>query len=237
MLPVIARGDPGIDRPIVIDGQVLSIMPIPLELAPDAVGEYQDMLDGGAREWQRRPHFGGIANHMDRLTINLGYAPEGPDREKLELIRATGGVHRLVLWRMVPFVFTCIAGLQRYYLPRMRRCAAWVYDGLLMPAPNAVTVSTDAFPTDATFDGDALAVTYAEGPALADPGAGGIVIARQPDTSGAAIDFTAFMLGDVPVGGEVVVIWTAPTFEVSMREPRMRLSAGQEVHSYTFVEL
>jgi hypothetical protein len=236
MLPLIAKGDPGIDREIVIDGVVLSIMPSPFDMTPDPVSVYQDLLDSGGREWQRRPHFDGIANHMDRYTITIGFGSiKDENREKMEVIRATGGIHRVVLWRMVPFVYTCVAGLQRYYLPRLRKCAAWLYDGLLIGG--GVTVATDAFPTYATLNGDLLAVTYAEGPTLVTPDAGGIVIARQPDSSGAATDYTAVQLGDVPAGGDVLTIWMAPAMEMSMRAPQIRVSRAQESHAYTFVEL
>jgi hypothetical protein len=236
MVALIAKGDPGINREIVIDGRVLSFMPGTMEVTPDPVGDYQDMLDGGAREWQRRPHFDGIANMMDRYTINVPLGSvDGENRIIMEEIRATGGIHRLVLWRMVPFIYTCIAGLQRYYLPRMRKCAAWVYDGLLIGG--GVIVDTEVFPTYATRNGATLAVTYAEGPALVSPGAGGLVIARQPDSAGAATDYTAFMLGDVPAGGDVIVLWMAPAFEMSLRAPQVRVSAGLESQSFTFVEL
>lgn len=236
MLPLIARGDPGIDREIVIDGRTLTFMPSEINLQPDPVSDYQDMLDAGSREWQRRPHFDGIASYMDRYTLTLTLADlRGPNRITMEEIRVAGGVHRVTLWRMVPMTFICQPGLQRYYLPRLRKCAAWVYDGLVIGG--GTVVGTEAFPTEATYDDEALAVTYAEGPVLADPGAGGIVIARQPDTSGDAIDFTAVLLGDEPVGGEVLTIWMAPSFEMSMRAPQIRIVAGQESHSYTFVEL
>lgn len=236
MLPLIAKGDPGITREIVIDGRVLSFMPGTMEVTPDPVGDYQAMLDGGAREWQRRPHFDGIANMMDRYTISVPLGSvKGDDRIIMEEIRAAGGIHRLVLWRMVPFIYTCRAGLQRYYLPRLRKCAAWVYAGLQIG--RGVIVDTDVFPTYATRNGVALAVTYAEGPALVSPGAGGLVIARQPDNSGAATDYAAFMLGDVPAGGDVIVLWMAPSFEMSLRAPSVRISHSQEAVSLTFVEL
>ena len=236
MPALIAKGDPGIDREIVIDGVVLSVMPGTLEVDPAPVGDYQDMLDGGAREWQRRPHFDGIANMMDRYTISVPIANlKGDNREKMEVSRATGGIHRVVLWRMVPFVYTCKAGLQRYYLPRLRKCAAWVYDGLLIGG--GVEVNTENFPAYGTLGDDALTVTYAEGPTLADPGAGGLVISRQPDSSGAAMDYTAFRIGDVPAGGEVLTIWMAPSMEMSLRAPQIRASFKQESHAYTFVEL
>lgn len=236
MPPLIAKGDPGIDRQILIDGIVLSFMPGTMEVTPDPVGDYQDLLDGGAREWQRRPHFDGIANLMDRYTISMPLASlKGDDLEKMEVIRATGGIHRVVLWHMVPFVFTCKAGLQRYYLPRLRKCAAWVYTDLLLPG--GIIVDTESFPTYATLAGVELEVTYEEGPTLADPGAAGLVIARQPDSSGAATDYTAFRIGDVPAGGDTLIVWMAPAFEMSMRAPQVRVSRGMESHNYTFVEL
>lgn len=237
MPPLIAKGDPGIDREIVIDGIVLSVMPGTLDVDPAPVGDYQDMLDGGAREWQRRPHFDGCANMMDRYTIGvpIGNLKDG-NREKMEVVRATGGTHRVVLWRMIPFVYTCKAGLQRYYLPMRRACAAWVYDGLQLGTSN-VFVNTVNFPSEATFNGDEEVVTYAEGPTLAGPGAGGLVISRQPDSSGAATGYTAFRIGDVPTGGEVIVLWMAPSFEMSLRAPQIGVSYKKESHSYTFVEL
>lgn len=236
MPPLITKGDAGIDRQIVIDGVVLSIMPPVIDVKPDPVGQYTQLLDGGGRWSEYRPHFNGISNLMDRYTIEVQLAAlDGEDREKMEEIRATGGTHRLVLWRMIPFVYTCIAGLTRYYLPARRKCAAWVYDGLLIGG--GVSVNTVNFPAYATHNGSALAVTYAEGPTLADPGAGGLVIARQPDATGDAMEYAAFRLGDVPAGGDVIVLWMAPSFEMSLRAPQIRVTYKQESHSYTFVEL
>lgn len=236
MLPLLARGDPGITRELVIDGVTLSVIPASLRVQPDPVGDYQDMLDGGGREWQRRPHFDGIADHMDRYTISAEFpALMGENRVKMEEARVAGGTHRVVLWRMIPIRYTLKAGLQRYYFPRFRKCAAWLYDGLLIP-PNYV-VSTELFPTTATVDGGDLDVTYAEGPELVSPGAGGLVIARMPDVTGAAVDYTAFVLGDVPEGDELLTIWMVPSFEMSMRAPSIGIALGQEAQSYTFVEL
>ncbi len=236
MLPLIARGDPGIDRAIVIDGIVLTIMPEAMEVTPEPVGDYQDMLDGGGRVWQRRPHFDGIANHMDRYTISVPFAAiQGENREKMELIRVTGDPHRVTLWRMVPIVYTCKSGLQRYYLPRLRKCAPHLYDGLELGG--GVIVDTETFPTFATLEDVDLTVTYAEGPTLVEPAAGGIVIARQPDATGEAAEYTAVMLGDEPEEGDVLTIWTVTTHEMALRAPQMRVSHSQESHSYSFVEL
>ena len=235
-MALIAKGDPGIDREIVIDGIVLSVMPGTLDVTHPSIGDYQNMLDGGGRRAVRRPHFDGIANRMDRYTINVPLESlKGDNLVKMEEIVAAEDPHRVVLWRMTPFIYTLKAGLTRYYLPRLRKCAAWVYDGLMVGG--GVEVNTTNFPSEATYDGDELAVTYAEGPTLADPGAGGLVIARHPDSSGAATDFTAFRIGDVPTGGEIIKLWLAPAMEMSLDGPQIGVSYKKESHAYTFVEL
>ncbi len=236
MLPRIAPGDPGTAFPPVIDGHVLSLIPAELDITPEPVGDYVDMLDGGAREFQRRPGFDGVANHSDRYTIDLVYdSIKGTNREQMELIRARGGLHRVTVWRMVPVIYTCQSGVQRYYFPRFRKCAAHLYSGLNIGGN--ITVSTDVFPTLATLNDDDLIVTYALGPTLVTPGAGGLVIAKQPDTSGAATDYTALMLGDVVATGDELIVWTCFTFECSMRAPRIPVRGITESHSHTFVEV
>jgi hypothetical protein len=231
--PLVTKGDPGIDRPLVIDGIVLSVMP--REAVPRPLSRFLDMADGGAREFQIRPHFDGIARHADRYTFTIPYEwLSGENREKMELIRVSGGAHRLTAWRMVPVRFTCKAGVQRYYLPRFRKCAAHLYSGL---QNGAYTVDTELFPTLATLNDVELAVTYAEGPTLADPGAGGLVIARQPDSAGSAKEYTALRLGDVVVTGDDLILWSCFAHECSMLEPSIRMVGNTESHAYTFVEV
>jgi hypothetical protein len=237
MLPaLVEKGDPGIDRSIVIDGVVFSVMPKDMDVSPEPVSDYLDMLDGGAREFQRRPHFDGVPDYSDRYTFGFPYeALNNDDREKLELIRVRGGIHRLTLWRMVPVVWTCKTGVQRYYLPRFRKIAASVYDGLAIGG--GVTVATDRFPSIASLNGAALTVTYADGPTLASPGAGGIVLARDPDLTGEATDYTGVYVGTAVESGDELILWACFAFEVSMRAPRMKLSGINESHAYTFVEV
>lgn len=236
MVALIAPGDPGIDLPAVVDGIELDLIANDIEITPEPVSDYLDMLDGGSREYQRRPHFDGIANLSDRYTISIPYeALKGDNRQKIELIRARGGVHRVVLWRMVPTVWTLRAGVNRLYFPRFRKCAAWLYDGLELGG--GTVVDTETFPTIATLAGEALAVTYVEGPELVSPGAGGVVISRQPDASGAATDYTALLLGDDITDGDELIVWTTFSFEMTLRSPRVRLSGTNEHHTHTFVEL
>lgn len=236
MPALIQKGDAGLDRAVLIDGVSLSVLPREMNASPEPVSDYQNMLDGGAREWQRRPHFDGVADHADRYTFSFPYdSIRGDDRVTMERMRVRGGIHRLTLWRMVPVIWTCRAGLKRYYFPRFRKCAAHLYAGVTLPG--SIIVGTVTFPTEASLNGDALAVSYAEGPALADPGVGGIVIARQPDVDGEALDYTAVLLGDDVAEGDVIELWTCFTFEVSLYSPTFRLSGLVESHSYTFVEI
>lgn len=236
MLPRIAKGDAGTAFPPVIDGRVLTLLPAEMNLNPDPVSDYLDMLDGGAREFQRRPGFDGVANHSDRYIADLLYEQiRGTNRVEMESIRARGGLHRLTIWRMVPVFYTCKAGVQRYYFPRFRKVAAHVYAGLNLGG--GIIVTTSVFPTLATLNGDELDVTYAVGPALVSPGAGGIVIAREPDATGAATDYTALMLGDTVSTGDELELWTCFSFECSMRAPRMVLRGQTESHAHTFVEV
>lgn len=241
MLPLLERGDVGTDRPILIDGIELSVMPAEMEIIPEPVSEYLDMFDGGAREFQRRPYFDGIPNYSDRYTFVIPYdALRGEDRVKVELIRARGGIHRLTVWRMVPVVWTCVAGVSRYYLPRFRKPAAHLYAGTAITGvggAGAATVTTNAFPIEATLGGVALDVTYAEGPTLADPGAGGIVFARMPDVDGEAADYTALRIGGALVTGTELVAWGAWSHEVSLRAPRVAIRGLVESHALTFVEV
>jgi hypothetical protein len=235
--PLVLKGDPGIDRPIVIDGEVLSIMPREMTATPEPLSGFLPMLDGGEREFQMRPHFDGIANHADRYTFSIPYDRLRDDnRVRMERIRVRGGTHRVVLWRMVPVIYTVpLAGLKRYYFPRFRKCAAHVYDGL--DIGNGYFVSTDLFPTFITLNGAELVVTYAGGPTLADPGAGAAVIAREPDVTGAATDYTAFMLGDAPDMGDEIEVWSCFAFDCSLRRSDVRMVGPTESHAYTFVEV
>lgn len=236
MLPDIEIGDSGIRRAIVIDGYVFRNLPQEIEALPEPVSDYQDMLDGGAREWQRRPYFDGVPNHSDRYTFSIPFEwLEGEALQNMEIIRVTGGIHRLTLWRMVPIVFTCKAGVQTYYLPRFRKVAAHLYTDLHLG--NGVFVSTDAFPTKATLNGLPLTVTYALGPALDPPAAGGIVFAKYPEIAGAAMDYTPLRLGDAVATGDTLILWGCWSHEVSMRAPRIRMSGMNESHAHTFVEV
>lgn len=235
MFPL-AKGDPGTRYPLLIDGERLSVNPAELDVTPEPVSDFLDMLDGGAREMQRRPGFDGVANLSDRYTFSIPYdALKGNDRIIVEEVRARGGVHRITLWRLVPVIYTMKSGLQRYYFPRFRKCAAHLYAGLYMG--NGISVDTILFPTLATLNGAALDVTYALGPTLADPGAGGLVIAKQPDASGAATDYTGFMVGDAVATGDELILWTSFTFECSMRAPRIVVRGITESHAHTFVEV
>lgn len=236
MPPLVRPGDPGLDRPLTIDGITFDIMPSELDASPDPISDYHDMLDGGAKEVQRRPGFDGVANHADRWTFGVPYdALKEQNRIDMSLIRVSGGIHKLTLWRMEPVTYTLIAGVTRYYFPRFRKCAAWLYYGLQIPG--GIFVDTVQFETLATIDDAAKVVTYAEGPSLISPGAGGIVIARQPDPSGPALDYTGFVLGDNPNGGEKLVIWSCWTHEVSMRAPQIRMRGITESQTHTFVEV
>lgn len=235
-VPLITPGDAGTKRSILIDGISFAILPSDMEITPEPVSEYIDMLDGGSVECQRRPHFDGIAAHADRYTFSIPYdSIRGDDLENMEMIRVSGGIHKLTIWRNVPIKYDCKAGVQRYYFPRFRKCAAHLYAGLNIG--NAIFVSTDLFPTLATLNSVALTVSYVEGPTILDPGAGGIRIARQPDMTGPTRDYTAFRLGDAVVTGDVLKIRMPTTFEVSLRAPRIRLNGTQESHSHTFVEV
>jgi hypothetical protein len=236
MLPQLARGEPGTKRSILIDGIEFSVIPSEMEILPEPISDEIQMLDGGAREVQRRPHFDGVANHSDRYTFSIPYAAlKGDDLQNIELVRVSGGLHRVTIWRLTPIRWTCKAGVQRIYLPRFRKCAAHLYAGLLLSG--AVTVDTTIFPSFADLDGVEKVVTYAEGPTLIDPGAGGLVIAKQPDASGPAMDYTALLLGDVVTTGQVLTLWTSLTFETSMRAPRITLNGTREDHAHTFVEV
>lgn len=239
MVRQIEQGDPGTDRPILIDGIELGIMPADLDAPPEPVSDYLDRLDGGASEHQRRPFFLGAPNYSDRYSYTFAYDQiQGDDRVKMELIRVRGGIHRLVVWRMVPVIWTCLAGVQQYYLPRFRKPAAHLYSGLRMGGDaGSIVIGTETFPIDATLNDVALTVTYAEGPALVAPGAGEIVISRQPDVTGEAADYVPILLGDTVVTGDELILWGCWAHEVSLRAPGLTMRGQTESHAYTFEEV
>lgn len=236
---LIEKGDPGIDHPILIDGIELSIMPAELDQPPTPVSVYLDRFDGGASEHQRRPYFIGAPSYKDRYPFTFAYDQIGrEDRIKMEEIRVGGGIHRLTIWRMVPVKWICLAGVSRYYLPSFRKPAAHLYDGLAISGPAGFNiVSPETFPIDATLNGDALEVTYAEGPELDDPGEGGIVFARQPDTSGQTMDYCALRVGGALVTGDVLMAWGCWSHDVSLRAPGVTMRGQVERQAYTFVEV
>jgi hypothetical protein len=236
---LIDKGDPGTDRSILIDGIQLSILPADLDAPPEPVSDYLDRLDGGASEHQRRPYFLGAPAYSDRYTFTFAYDQiTGDDRVKMEEIRVAGGTHRIVVWRMVPIIWHVQAGVSRYYLGRFRKPAEWLYRGLILSGPAGSTeVTAEHFPIDATLAGEALTVTYAEGPTLADPGTGGVVIARQPDVSGEAADYTAVRVGGTLTTGDVLMLWGVWAHEVSLRAPGLVMRGQTETQSYTFVEV
>jgi hypothetical protein len=233
--PLLATTDPGFDRPLVIDGMVLSVMPRDMDMFPEPESEYQKTLGADTIEWQRRPGFDGVADHQDSYVCNVPFAKlAGTNRTIMELIRVTAGPHLLTVWRMVPMVFTCKSGVQRYYWPKRRKCAAHFYAGL--DIGNGVFVDTDQFKTLAYLNDVELTVIYAEGPTLIPPAVGSVVISRLPDADGIAKGYTAMLLGDAVANGDVLKVWSVPTLQVSMRSPRIRIDLGQESHSYVFAE-
>lgn len=237
MLPIAAPGDPSTELPLVIDGIVFNIRPSDYEPVPVTVGDRQEMLDGSKTVWERRPGFSGIANKNEHFTISFPFsALSGDNLVNMKMIRAEGGLHRLTLWTPEALVYTLAAGVTRIYLPHFRSCAPHLYSGLELDG-GRVIVDTDVLPTLATLDGAALNVTYAEGPTLAAPGGGGLVIARQPDTSGETIGYTAMRLGDTPAGGEKLRIWMFMALLCDMEVTNVNLSGLREDHAYTFVEL
>jgi hypothetical protein len=236
---LIDKGDPSTDYPILIDGVQLGIIPAELEAPPEPVSQYLDRLDGGASEHQRRPFFLGAGNYSDRYTYTFSLdGIEAEDRIKVDELRVRGGIHRLTVWRMVPVVWACLGGLSRYYLPRFRKPAAHLYAGLrISGAAGSVVVTTEAFPVDATLNGDALAVTYAEGPTLTDPGEGGIVVARQPDGSGESADYCAVRVGGDIATGDELMLWGVWSHEVSLRVANVTMRGQSEALALVFVEV
>jgi len=234
---LIEQGDPGTDRPILLDGVELSVLPADLDSPPEPVSDYLDRLNGRASEHQRRPSFYGAPSHTDRYPFTFAYDQiRGPDRIIMETIRVRGGTHLLTVWRMVPVIWQCQAGISRHYLPR--RPAAHLYDGLLIGGDaGATVVNTEHFPIDATLNGAALAVTYAEGPTLADPGEGGVVVAREADVSGEAAGYVGIRVGGTLQTGDELMLWGCWTHEVSLRAPGLVMRGQSESHAYVFVEV
>lgn len=239
-MPVYANpGDPSTEFPVMIDGIAFSFRPSEIGMPPDSTAVTQTMLDGSRRVWHPRPSFSGIPNSSEPRTFDIPYERlSGNDLKNMMEIEASGGLHRLTIWRSTPIVYTLQAGITRLYLPRLRKCAPHLYSGSIVEAERNVIANVANFPTLVTRNGVALDVTYAEGPSLASPGAGGIVIARQPDGSGLrTAEHTAMLLGDNPVGGEKLIVWTFLTHECSLAQPDVRMRGLTESHSYTFVEV
>lgn len=237
---LINKGDPGTDYPILIDGVQVSVRPADLDQPPASVSDYLDRFDGGASEHQRRPWFLGAPAYKDRYSFTFSYDQiKAEDRIIMDELRVGGGIHRLTVWRMVPVKWVCLAGISRYYLPSFRKPAAHLYDGVELSGPAGFVVvdPLDTFPIDATLNDTTLTVTYAEGPTLADPGAGGIVIARQPDTSGETADYCAVRIGDAVETGDVLMLWGCWTHEVSWRTASVNLRGQVESQAYSFVEV
>lgn len=236
---LIAPGDPGTDHPMLIDGVALSILPADLDAPPEPISDYKDRLDGGASEHQRRPWFLGAASYSDRYTFTFGYKQIADEnRIAMEEMRVRGGIHRLVVWRMVPIIWTVQTGVAVYYLPRFRKPAAHLYSGLMLIGPaGADEVTTENFPIDAWLGDEPLVVSYAEGPALDDPGEGGIVFARQPDVSGEATDYNAVRVGGDLVTGDELKVWGVWSHEVSLRTPGLTMRGQVEDQNYVFVEV
>src|SRR3954467_8200814 len=132
-MALVEKGDPGIDRPLVIDGIAFTVVPRGVSVTPTPIGDHVDTLDGGSRVFQPRPSFDGVSDYIDRYEITVPYAAlAGQNREQMELIRVSGVVHRVGIWRLVPVKYTCKGGLTRYYLPRYRQNAAQIFAGVLV---------------------------------------------------------------------------------------------------------
>ncbi len=237
---LIEKGDPGTDRPILIDGIELRILPAELDAPPEPVSDFLDRLDGGSSEHQRRPWFDGVANVRDRKTFTFAYDQiQGDDRIKMMEIVARGGLHRITVWRMEPIIWTCREGVSRYYLPAFRKPAAHLYSGLVLggETAGAVTVTTEAFPIDATLNGDALTVTYEEGPILSNPGTGGLVLGRVPNSDGEEAGYTRVRAGGTLVTGDELILWGVWTSECTLRSPGVTMRGQTESQAFVFVEV
>lgn len=233
--PLISKYDAGFDRPLLIDGQILSVMPRDMDMTPEPESTFLKAMSGNTLGWQHRPGFDGVADHQYGWILNVPYASlRGDDRAIMDWIIVSGDPHLFTVWRMVPMKFTCKSGVQRYYWPRRRKCAGHYYSGLNIG--NGIFVDTTYYPTEAYLNDAPLAVTYAEGPTLISPGDGAMVISRLPDAAGIARGYTGMLLGDTVADGDVLKVWSVPTLEVSMRSPRIRLDLGGESHSYVFFE-
>lgn len=236
MLPLVDKGDPGINYPPIIDGRVFGVIPTGVEVVPLPIADHIDTADSGSRVFQRRPSFDGVADYHDRYEIKIPYRSlKGQDRVSMELIRVSGLLHYFAMLRLVPVIYTCRSGVRRYYLPRYRRVAGHVYNGLAVAGR---PVTTETFPTYASLRGVDLNVSYANGPALVDPGAGNVVFSRDADVSGVARDYTAFRIGDEVAAGDQIVVWFCPVFHMNLDSPRIQFAEaiGRESHEYLFRE-
>lgn len=233
-----APGDPGLDRNIVIDGHVFSLLPSSLSSTPEPIEDAVDLMDAGSKVFTLRPHFDGVANVHSRYSFSVPYARlQGDDLVAMDEIEATGGVHLLALWKLRTAIFTASGQTSIFYFPRYRRNAAQVYAGLTLPQ-GGVPVSTANFPTFVSVDGVVQNVGYANGPAntLAAPAAGSVTIAKNPNTTGTALGYTGMRFGAVPAKGARIKVQWPPAFEVLWREPQERYSGMVESRQVTLVE-
>jgi len=228
----------GTKYPLLIDGMTFSKMPKDLEFTPTPASDYQDLMSGRSRSWSRRPSFDGVADMAERFTLSFSYAwVRGLDRVNFLRMRARGDAHLFVLWQMNCVRWTCRTGVQRMYLPGSRLIAPHVYSGTTLADANGTAlVNTTNFPAEATLNGEPLTVTYAEGPTLDDPGASGIVLAKQADVTGDASGYAAVLAGDDVATGDVLELWAVFAIEMQLHAPQIPMQGEMESHSYTFVE-
>lgn len=235
--PYVTRGDPGTEFPIMIDGIPISRRPSELPIPSDPNATRQKMKDGRFRTWVDRPSFAGVDLGSRVFSMTLDLKSVRDDLISLEYISAYGGNHLVTIWRPTCIRYELPPGVSRLYLPHARKCAPHFYSGVEFSADGRnLKVNTDQFITDVFVDGEPLTVTYAAGPTLSTPASGGIVIAKNAETSGVATEYVPMLLGDVPNGGEQVEMWTFLTFICRMRS-EVRLEGGiSESHVYVFEE-
>lgn len=223
----------GLPRGLTIDGYTFEEGIGSLPVAAPPTTTRVDTIDGGSTGFTVLAMVGS-PRVSDRYTITVQVQNlEGPDLVAFERIRAGGGYHQVAYWRPIRARYTARSGQTLFYLPRYRRNAPQALAGLVY---HGVPMSTDAAPAQVWVNGVALAVSYVDGPDLADPGAGAAVVANLTATEGPALDLAAFRIGNVLAAGDEVEVEFHPLFQMELTAPAITFVPVAESHTQTFME-
>jgi len=228
----------GLRRSITLDGIDLGLMPPSMPITPEPLQDIVNTLDGGSVAFGVYAGLG-HADMLDRYTIPLDYEHvDGTLLRTLQRQRAIGGFHTLCVWKPIFTFYTARAAQSRFLLPRYRRNAGKVHEGLIF---EGVTVNTTSAPFKAwkIVGGVATALTivYANGPTVTTPAAGSLTVARDAHFEGIDTGYAEFRIGDVLAAGDKIELEWFPVFTGMIVSPRQEYPKTiAESISFTFQE-